>query len=181
MTTPPKRWAKFDENGVCFGIVSGGRLASPPEGSYEVPEGLRPGDIWLDGDTVRQSEPFTGNIPRTLPVSDTPFSLTLPVGTMASVNGSPYLGVITIPCDLAGSFTIDIAGSFKGIYRLEVQSYYQTRKDAYPPIEEQLDALWKGGSEADEMRSLIADVKNRHPKPNEPTTSAPTKGAGGKA
>ena len=40
----------------------------------------------------------------------------------------------------------------------------QKRKNAYPPIGDQLDALWKGGAALEEMRQRILDVKSKYPK-----------------
>lgn len=39
------------------------------------------------------------------------------------------------------------------------------RRSAYPPIGDQLDALWKGGAEMAAMKQKIDDVKTAHPKP----------------
>lgn len=43
------------------------------------------------------------------------------------------------------------------------QGYAEQRKAAYPPIEDQLDALWKGGAAEAEMRAKVAEVKARFP------------------
>lgn len=43
--------------------------------------------------------------------------------------------------------------------------YEALRRDAYPPIREQLDALWKGGEHASEMSEIVQAVKDRYPKP----------------
>lgn len=43
--------------------------------------------------------------------------------------------------------------------------YAKRRREAYPSIQEQLDALWKGGAEEAQMRATIAAVKQRFPKP----------------
>jgi hypothetical protein len=48
-------------------------------------------------------------------------------------------------------------------YKLE-QNYAELRKHGYPSIEEQLDALWKGGQAAEEMRQRILEVKKKFPK-----------------
>ena len=42
--------------------------------------------------------------------------------------------------------------------------YQQLRAAAYPPIGDQLDALWKGGAAAEEMLAQIHAVKARYPK-----------------
>lgn len=38
------------------------------------------------------------------------------------------------------------------------------RRAAYPPLRDQLDAMWKGGEAAEAMREQIAAVKARFPK-----------------
>lgn len=43
--------------------------------------------------------------------------------------------------------------------------YYDKRAVAYPPIGDQLDALWKGGQAADDMRAVVNAVKTQYPKP----------------
>lgn len=48
-------------------------------------------------------------------------------------------------------------------FKLE-QDYRELRRSAYPPIEDQLDALWKGGAALEEMQKRIADVKAKYPK-----------------
>jgi len=44
-------------------------------------------------------------------------------------------------------------------------SYRGLRAKAYPPIGDQLDALWKGGQEQTAMKALIEKVKADYPKP----------------
>lgn len=43
-------------------------------------------------------------------------------------------------------------------------SVSQLRQRAYPPITEQLDALWKGGDALEAMREQILGVKTKYPK-----------------
>ena len=43
--------------------------------------------------------------------------------------------------------------------------YAAKRREAYPSIADQLDAIWKGGAEMDAMRLKILAVKARFPKP----------------
>lgn len=47
-------------------------------------------------------------------------------------------------------------------------AYYQYSRDRgqeYPPITDQLDALWKGGKAAEDMMATIQSIKNKYPKP----------------
>lgn len=49
--------------------------------------------------------------------------------------------------------------------KIEVsQDYRALRRDAYPPLAEQLDALWKGGAEAEAMDARIKAIKAQFPK-----------------
>jgi len=55
------------------------------------------------------------------------------------------------------------------VARLETEyttSIYQRQRAAeYPPIGDQLDALWKGGDAAAEMLATVQAVKAKYPKP----------------
>ncbi len=42
--------------------------------------------------------------------------------------------------------------------------YSRNRKAKYPPIGDQLDALWKGGADADAMKIIVNKVKTDNPK-----------------
>lgn len=44
------------------------------------------------------------------------------------------------------------------------ENYKTARRKEYPPVEEQLDAFWKGGAEEVEMRKKIKQVKEKYPK-----------------
>jgi hypothetical protein len=46
------------------------------------------------------------------------------------------------------------------------QDYAQRRKEDYPDIRDQLDAIWKGGADAELMRQKILAVKDQYPKPD---------------
>lgn len=47
----------------------------------------------------------------------------------------------------------------------DAMSYAEKRLVSYPPIGEQLDALWKGGDAAADMLARIQAVKLEYPKP----------------
>jgi len=44
------------------------------------------------------------------------------------------------------------------------QAYSRARVKTYPPIGDQLDALWKGGDDAAAMKVIIDKVKSDNPK-----------------
>lgn len=52
-----------------------------------------------------------------------------------------------------------------GAALFEARRYRDLRRVAYPSIGDQLDALWKGGAEADAMKIQIQAVKDLYPKP----------------
>lgn len=49
----------------------------------------------------------------------------------------------------------------------EAQEYQRQRAAEYPPIGDQLDALWKGGDAAAEMLATVMAVKAKYPKPEQ--------------
>jgi len=48
---------------------------------------------------------------------------------------------------------------------VDPNAYKTQRAAAYPPIGDQLDALWKGGEAAAEMLARVQAVKTEYPKP----------------
>ncbi len=44
------------------------------------------------------------------------------------------------------------------------KAYIAKRQREYPPIGDQLDALWKGGAEAEAMLAKVQAVKQKYPK-----------------
>jgi hypothetical protein len=44
------------------------------------------------------------------------------------------------------------------------ETYKYARSKEYPPIGDQLDALWKGGAEAEAMLAKVQAVKAKYPK-----------------
>ena len=47
---------------------------------------------------------------------------------------------------------------------VDAHAYIAKRAAEYPPIGDQLDALWKGGAEAEAMLAKVQAVKQKHPK-----------------
>jgi len=45
------------------------------------------------------------------------------------------------------------------------QDYAVLRRNEYPELRDQLDALWKGGEALEDMRRKVLDVKEKYPKP----------------
>jgi len=48
---------------------------------------------------------------------------------------------------------------------VDAHAYIAQRAAAYPPIGDQLDALWKGGTALEEMKAMVMAVKDKYPKP----------------
>jgi hypothetical protein len=48
---------------------------------------------------------------------------------------------------------------------LAITQYRRDRAAEYPPIGDQLDALWKGGDAAAQMLAQVQAVKTKYPKP----------------
>jgi len=47
---------------------------------------------------------------------------------------------------------------------VDAHAYIVKRQAEYPPMGDQLDALWKGGEAAAEMLAKVQAVKNKYPK-----------------
>lgn len=64
--------------------------------------------------------------------------------------------------------TIDMVAAEAEIAVLEAAAaklaYRELRAKAYPPVGDQLDALWKGGQDMADMKALIDKVKADYPK-----------------
>lgn len=67
---------------------------------------------------------------------------------------------VTVPCK-AGKPNRPVAGAHQHSLK---QTYALSRRGAYPSVEDQLDALWKGGAEAEAMRERVQAVKDKFPK-----------------
>jgi hypothetical protein len=53
----------------------------------------------------------------------------------------------------------------KPLFVVDPLEYQRQRAAEYPPIGDQLDALWKGGDAAAEMLAQVQAVKAKYPKP----------------
>jgi len=73
---------------------------------------------------------------------------------------------ITIEDPMTGQ-SIDVPITKEQIVKPSIPDYYALRRDEYPSLGDQLDAVWKGlDSQAfSDMQSKIAAVKAKYPKP----------------
>lgn len=64
------------------------------------------------------------------------------------------------------TITVDILKD--EIVKPDVPDYYALRRNEYPPITDQLGAVWKGASSVEyaDMQNKISEVKRKYPKPN---------------
>ena len=79
-----------------------------------------------------------------------------------------YPQVVTVD-DTAGAFDaegnqVTINESLVNAW-VDPDTYKYNRVKEYPPIGDQLDALWKGGDAAAEMLTKVQAVKTKYPKP----------------
>ena len=58
----------------------------------------------------------------------------------------------------------EIVQSAKGRILLDTD-WKELRADAYPSTKDQLDAMWKGGEEAENMAAIVRSVKEKYPAP----------------
>lgn len=159
------RVAYFDADGVCQLIQTGD--ASPPDDfafAARVVRGVTANDVRFNPETLRvnKSKAPTVSIPDAIPAGE-PFSIDLPDGVVAEVDGERHTGTLSIDTsDVGRKVLVEIHGAQRGSFVAEVQSYAEARRDAYAPIPEQLDMLYH---DPDAWRAHIAAVKAAHPKP----------------
>ena len=77
--------------------------------------------------------------------------------------------LMSVPDDMANRHRRKLqvwidAGNIPSPYVPPVPTYQELRVQAYPPIGDQLDALWKGGQPEADMKLIIDGVKATHPK-----------------
>lgn len=61
--------------------------------------------------------------------------------------------------------TVSIDIDKSEVVRPEIPDYYAKRRAEYPPLSDQLDAVWKGGEHLNNMLQKINAVKLKYPKP----------------
>ena len=78
-----------------------------------------------------------------------------------------YPQIVTIRGDVAYDADDNIVEYDPALVDAEIAKteYQRQRAAEYPPIGDQLDALWKGGDAAAEMLATVMAVKAKYPKP----------------
>lgn len=59
----------------------------------------------------------------------------------------------------------DVIETAAGIFL--ASDYANLRRAEYPPLKDQLDAIWKGGEYEEQMRATVLAIKAKYPKPGE--------------
>ena len=63
------------------------------------------------------------------------------------------------------TLTYDKSTHDSDVAAAQAVAYKAARAEAYPPIGDQLDAIWKGGDDQAAMKVLVDKVKSDNPKP----------------
>jgi len=86
------------------------------------------------------------------------------IGTDGSYESLVWYSAVT-PKPSKEQVEMEIAAVLAEHSSLEYQRLARLRASEYPPIGDQLDALWKGGDAAAEMLARVQAVKTKYPKP----------------
>ena len=90
----------------------------------------------------------------------------LPAGTPFHVHEPSYQG-IEILDDTELPSEDAVMAEYAVVEQQHTNTEYQRlREPAYPPIGDQLDALFKAGAFPDDMAAKIQSIKNQYPKPS---------------
>jgi hypothetical protein len=65
---------------------------------------------------------------------------------------------------LPGKETITVPIERNEIVKPTYPDYYVLRAREYPPLKDQLDAIFKGGAELQNMQDLVQSIKSKYPK-----------------
>lgn len=90
------------------------------------------------------------------------------VGNAASfqVHGDTYEDIVWLDEKIIKpSKSLVVAEFIRLQSEYDAKQYQRDRVCEYPAISDQLDALWKGGDDAEEMLAKVQAVKAKYPKP----------------
>lgn len=74
-----------------------------------------------------------------------------------------YSGTVLTQAD-DGTPRVSVPEQFELDALIAKEAYIELRQKEYPPMADQLDAIWKGGQDMEAMRSRIDSVKAKYPK-----------------
>ena len=91
-------------------------------------------------------------------------NVAIPIDVLRSGNQAEIekYGPQRLDAEEASQLSKDRADSQKYVDR---EKYRDDRAGEYPSLADQLDALWKGGEQEQQMRDKIMSVKEKYPKP----------------
>lgn len=158
--------AYFDSDGRCVEIHSDNDVERDWPFKASVPEGTLPDEVWYKQATgrVNKSTVAEPSIPDVIP-SGTDYEFAVPDNCVVEINGERFTYTAIIDASKPRRVNVQIYGRLHGQKIVEVRSYAEERLAEYPTIGDQLDALWKGGADADAMRAKVMAVKAKYPKP----------------
>lgn len=83
-----------------------------------------------------------------------------------ALDGDTYSGLMWMSDDVSVPTEDELNAEYDRLQaEHEAKEYRRQRITEYPPIGDQLDALWKGGDAAAEMLATVMAVKAKYPKP----------------
>jgi hypothetical protein len=87
-------------------------------------------------------------------------------GAQWSLNGDDYSGLEWLDTEQTKPTEKELVEESAKMQILAQKNLYRRfRSKEYPPIGDQLDALWKGGDAAAEMLARVQEIKYKYPKP----------------
>jgi CRISPR/Cas system-associated endonuclease Cas3-HD len=90
-------------------------------------------------------------------------------GAGFSLTGDKYEGLVWLDTVQAKPTKEEFEAALKSLTEIEAEELVMNnRRSEYPPIGDQLDALWQGGQAAIDMKARIEAVKAKYPKPVRP-------------
>jgi hypothetical protein len=83
-----------------------------------------------------------------------------------AIQDDTYAGLIWHSTSIPKPTEVEVTAEFQRLQTEYITKNYARKRAAeYPPIGDQLDALWKGGDAATEMLAKVQAVKAKYPKP----------------
>lgn len=153
-------YAVFNERGDCQLVIRS--KEAPPEGALPVEESASANEICLYRGAVLARRKVDVALPSVIEVGQ---EIALPDfhGSYWKANGLP--DAKSIVGDAPTMIYLTLHGLCMFEAAIEVRSFAEQRRAAYPSLVDQLDMIYHGG--LDEWRQQIEAIKSRYPKPGE--------------
>jgi hypothetical protein len=89
-------------------------------------------------------------------------------GAAWSLDGDDYSGLEWLDQEQTKPTEQELVEETERVVQEQLRNLYQRkRRLEYPPLGDQLDALWKGGDAAEEMLAKVQAIKDKYPKPGQ--------------